>query len=171
MLGLVHLYIGDGKGKTTASVGLALRAFGRDKKVIFSQFLKSGITGELKPLEKLGIKVIRSTKNFGFTHLMDEKTKNECMEERKNIVNRIYEALELEKIDLLVLDEILDALNTDMLPEETLRSLVENKELELVISGRNPPSWLLERADYISEVKKIKHPFDKGVNARIGIES
>jgi len=173
MVGLIHMYIGDGKGKTTATVGLSVRACGRGKRVIFSQFLKSGVTGEIEPLERLGVKVIRSTKQFGFTHLMDEKTKIACKDEQEDIVKRILDVMRVEKIDLLVLDEVLDALNADMLSEKTLKSLVENKdeELELVISGRNPPLWLLEKADYVSDVKKIKHPFDKGISARIGIES
>ena len=112
MKGLIHLYIGDGKGKTTAVVGLSVRACGRNKKVVFAQFLKSGVTGELESLEKLGIKIIRSTKQFGFTHLMDEETRKACRAEHEDIINRINAELKSEDIDLLVLDEILDAVNT-----------------------------------------------------------
>ncbi|MDR2068263.1 MAG: cob(I)yrinic acid a,c-diamide adenosyltransferase [Spirochaetaceae bacterium] len=170
--GLIHLYIGDGKGKTTASLGLSLRAAGRGKTVVFAQFLKTGATGELAPLEKLGIRVIRSTVKLGFTHRMDDFARIRCGEEQRRILALVLEALSAAALDLLVLDEVLDAVNARMLDEGEFRSLVENKppELELVLTGRQPPSWLIDRADYVSEVKKIKHPFDRGIGARIGIE-
>ncbi|MDR2535523.1 MAG: cob(I)yrinic acid a,c-diamide adenosyltransferase [Treponema sp.] len=172
MAGLLHLYIGDGKGKTTAAVGLSVRARGRDKTVVFAQFLKSGITGELRSLEQLGVRVIRSTVSFGFTYQMDEQTKTVCRNEQHHIMNRIAESLKDESVDLLILDEILDAVNSGMLEEQTFRSFVENRDpaLEVALTGRGPGPWLLEIADYVSEIKKIKHPFDKGIQARTGIE-
>jgi cob(I)alamin adenosyltransferase len=170
--GLIHVYIGDGKGKTTASLGLSLRAAGRDKTVVFAQFLKTGATGELRSLEKLGIPVIRSAVALGFTHRMDAQAKILCGEEQRRVLDRVLEVLSAGKIDLLVLDEVIDAVNAGMLDEGEFRSLVEHKppELELVLTGRQPPEWLMDRADYVSEIKKIKHPFDRGINARIGIE-
>ncbi|MDR1031235.1 MAG: cob(I)yrinic acid a,c-diamide adenosyltransferase [Treponema sp.] len=179
MHGLIHLYIGDGKGKTTAAVGLSVRAAGRDKQVLFAQFLKSSPTGELRSLEKLGVRVIRSTLVLGFTHQMDEETKARCKAEQAQIFRGIRAALvpetrdtTINKLALVVLDEVLDALTTGMLAEEELRSLVETKppELELVLTGRNPPAWLLDAADYVSEIRKLKHPYDRGIPARIGIE-
>jgi cob(I)alamin adenosyltransferase len=172
MSGLVHLYIGDGKGKTTASVGLSVRAAGRDKKVVFAQFLKSDATGELRSLETLGIPVIRSAKRLGFTHLMDEAAIAACKAEQQKIWRRIQETVQTGPVDLLVLDEVLDAINMKMLDEQELRSFIENKseELEVVITGRNPSEWLMERADYFTEMKKIKHPYNRGIKARIGIE-
>jgi cob(I)alamin adenosyltransferase len=171
MSGLVHLYIGDGKGKTTASVGLSVRAAGRDKKVIFAQFLKSGVTGELRSLETLGVAVIRSEIPLGFTNQMDEAAKAACKAEQQSIWRRVQEAVQAGP-DLLVLDEVLDAINMKMLDELELRSFIENKsdELEVVITGRNPGEWLMERADYFTEMKKIKHPYNRGIKARIGIE-
>jgi cob(I)alamin adenosyltransferase len=171
--GLIHVYIGDGKGKTTASVGLSVRAAGRDKTVVFAQFLKTETTGELGPLEKLGVRVIRSTVKLGFTHKMDDSARARCGEEQRRILDRVSEILSAHRIDLLVLDEVLDAVNARMLDEGEVRSLVENKapELELVITGRRPPQWLIERADYVSDIKKVKHPFDRGIRARIGIEN
>jgi cob(I)alamin adenosyltransferase len=179
MSGLIHLYIGDGKGKTTAAVGLSVRAVGRDKQVLFAQFLKSSFTGELFALEKLGVRVIRSTLVLGFTHQMNEETKARCKAEQGQILGTIKETLYretrgdgIEDPDLVVLDEVLDAINTGMLDEEDLRSLVETKPsaLELVLTGRNPPAWLLDAADYVSEIKKVKHPYDRRIPARIGIE-
>ncbi|MDR0589177.1 MAG: cob(I)yrinic acid a,c-diamide adenosyltransferase [Spirochaetaceae bacterium] len=169
---LTHLYIGDGKGKTTASIGLSVRAAGRDKTVVFAQFLKTETTGELASLEKLGIRVIRSTVRLGFTHRMDESARSRCGEEQRRILGLVLEALSATTVDLVVLDEVIDALNARMLDEGEVRSLVENKgpELELVLTGRNPPQWLIEKADYVSEIKKIKHPFDRGIRVRTGVE-
>ncbi|MDR1352909.1 MAG: cob(I)yrinic acid a,c-diamide adenosyltransferase [Treponema sp.] len=172
MNGLIHIYAGNGKGKTTAAIGLCVRAAGRGKKIIFAQFLKTQDTGELGSFEKLGITVIRSTLRLGFTNAMDGETKKLCAEEQKKIMKKIRERLSGEAADLLVLDEILDAVNINMLDEAELRSLIENKpaELEIVLTGRNPAPWLAEAADYISDVRKVKHPYDRGIKARAGIE-
>jgi cob(I)alamin adenosyltransferase len=172
MDGLIHIYTGDGKGKTTAAIGLCARAAGRDKKVIFAQFLKTQDTGELNSFEKLGITVIRSTLRLGFTNAMDGAAKRLCAEEQQKIVKEIRDHLSRGKTDLLVLDEILDAVNAGMLDEAELRSLVARKppETELVLTGRNPPAWLTEDAGYISDIRKVKHPYDRGVQARTGIE-
>ncbi|MDR1956064.1 MAG: cob(I)yrinic acid a,c-diamide adenosyltransferase [Treponema sp.] len=170
--GLIHLYIGDGKGKTTAAVGLSVRAAGQDKRVIFSQFLKTGTTGEIRSLERLGIRVIRSEVNLGFTYQMDPSARERCKAEQGTILRRVRELVAAEPVDILVLDEVLDAVNTQMLEEGELRSLIAHKpgSLEVVITGRHPGPWLMEAADYVSEVSKVKHPYDRGITARIGIE-
>jgi cob(I)alamin adenosyltransferase len=170
--GLIHLYIGDGKGKTTASAGLSVRAAGRNKQVVFAQFLKSGGSGETGAMERLGIRVIRSSIRLGFTFQMNEEERKVCRAEQERILGRVREILAAEKIDLLVLDEALDAVNTRMLDEGEFRLFVENKpaELELVLTGRNPAEWMIAAADYVSEIKKIKHPFDRGFEARVGVE-
>ncbi|MDR2495446.1 MAG: cob(I)yrinic acid a,c-diamide adenosyltransferase [Spirochaetaceae bacterium] len=172
MAGLIHVYTGDGKGKTTAAAGLCARARGRDKTVVFSQFLKSGVTGEVASLERLGALVIRSDLRFGFTHEMDAETGAACREEQERLFSRIIAAVREPAADLLVLDEVLDAMNAGMLEERLLRSFLEgrNADLEVVITGRRPGAWLMEMADYVSDVRKVKHPFDRGVAARIGIE-
>jgi cob(I)alamin adenosyltransferase len=170
--GLLHVYTGDGKGKTTAAAGLAVRAAGRGKKVLFAQFLKSGETGELTPLARLGVRIIRSDRRFGFTFKMDGQEKASCGAEQRRLLEEITGAVHQESFDLLVLDEALDALNAGLFDEAVFRSLVETRPagLELVITGRNPPDWLMEQADYVTEMKKRKHPFDRGIAARIGIE-
>ncbi|GHV83424.1 cob(I)alamin adenosyltransferase [Spirochaetia bacterium] len=172
MSGLIHVYTGGGKGKTTAAVGLAVRASGRNKKVIFAQFLKTGKTGELEPLERLGVSVMRSTLDLGWTFKMDAPTKEKCRGEQLRILGEAETSLKNNDVFLLVLDEVLDAVQTGMLDEAVLIRLLENKpaETEVVITGRPVPVWLSEKADYVSEVKKIKHPFDKGIPARVGIE-
>lgn len=173
MGGLVHVYIGDGKGKTTAAIGLSVRAAGRDLQVVVAQFLKSGSSGELRSLETLGIPVIRSEIQLGFTFQMDEATKARCREEQTRILEQVGERLKSGTVDLVVLDEVIDALNTSMLDEAAFRSFVEtyfSYKAEFVLTGRNPPGWLIEKADYVSEVRKVKHPYDRGIHARIGIE-
>jgi cob(I)alamin adenosyltransferase len=170
--GLIHVYTGDGKGKTTAAVGLAVRAAGQGKKGVFAQFLKTGGTGEIAPLTALGVDVVRSARKLGFTFQMDDETKALCREEQRAVLARVREKLADGGVDVLVLDEALDALALGMLAEADVRALLAAKDdaLEIVLTGRPVPPWLTEIADYISEVKKIKHPFDKGIRARAGID-
>jgi cob(I)alamin adenosyltransferase len=172
MKGLIHLYIGGGKGKTTAAAGLCVRAAGRGKKVIFAQFLKGMESGETVSLEKLGVVIIRSSTRFGWLSQMDEPVKTSCGEKQRELLGETAAALEGAAGALVVLDEVLDALNAGMITAEALRDFIEHRgaETELVMTGRNPPSWLLEKADYVSDIQKVKHPFDRGVPAREGIE-
>jgi cob(I)alamin adenosyltransferase len=168
--GLIHLYIGNGKGKTTAAVGLSVRAAGRGKTAVFTQFLKTGETGELKSLEKLGVKIIRGSRNFGWIKDMSAETRSLCREEERRLLRETAQSS--SGAGIVVLDEVLDALNAGFLDGEDIRAFIEGKDggTELVITGRNPPEWLLETADYVSEMKKIKHPYDRGIKARLGIE-
>jgi cob(I)alamin adenosyltransferase len=166
---MIHIYTGDGKGKTTAAIGLAVRAAGSGKKVLFAQFIKSAPSGELNSLAKLGVDIIRSELRLGFTFLMDEKTKTLCREEQQSILSAV---IHKKDADLIILDEALDALKAGVMDEENLRSFVQTlpADKELALTGRPVPEWLAEAADYYSQIKKIKHPFDKGVKARDGIE-
>lgn len=173
-LGLVHIYCGDGKGKTTAAMGLGMRAVGRDKKVLLTQFLKDNETGELNSIEKLGtnfevFKGIPVTKFFKFM------STEEQMETRKEHEERFTEVTKKaidENVDLLILDEIIAATNLELVPLEEVITFLENKPkgLEVVLTGRNPDSKLVQLADYVSEIKAVKHPYEKGINSRIGIE-
>ncbi|MDR3355639.1 MAG: cob(I)yrinic acid a,c-diamide adenosyltransferase [Spirochaetaceae bacterium] len=169
---MIHVYTGDGKGKTTAAVGLAVRAAGSGGKVVFAQFIKSMPSGELAPLEKLGITVIRSRTRFGFTFQMDAATKELCGNEQRRILDDAAAAVRQQGAAMLVLDEVLDALGAAVLDEDSLRALLRSPgiDCEIVLTGRPVPDWLAEAADYHSHVKKIKHPFDRGVKARDGIE-
>jgi cob(I)alamin adenosyltransferase len=154
--GLIHVYTGDGKGKTTAAIGLAMRSTGQGKKVLILQFLKSKVkdAGEITIARKSGIKVI--TFKDQISPLFDPGVK------RSDLKNSIKEALaiSLKKIesnlfDLIVMDEF----NT-----------LVSKRVELVLTGRGAPEELMEIADYVTEIRMIKHPFEKGVKARKGIE-
>jgi cob(I)alamin adenosyltransferase len=170
--GLIHVYTGNGKGKTTAVVGMAVRAAGRGNTVVFAQFLKSGVSGEIPSMKKLGIDIVRSDKQLGFTFNMDEATKKICRAEQEMVLKKALQLCVEKKAVLLVLDEVLDALGLGMLEEASLRSAIASRpeQTELALTGRPVPPWIEELADYYSEVKKIKHPFDRGVAARKGIE-
>lgn len=171
--GLIHIYCGDGKGKTTAAMGLAVRAAGCENQVLIVQFLKGQETGELRSLARIPeITVLRGKASSKFTFQMDERELQQTYDlNSKNLLTAVETARE-GKCDLLILDEILGALSCDLIDSDLLRSLVEQKPeaLELVLTGRNPPQWLLDHADYVTEMVKRKHPFDQGIPARKGIE-
>ena len=174
--GLIHLYIGDGKGKTTAAAGLAARAAGCGRRVVFAQFLKGSRTGEAASLEALGIRVVRSGQDYGFCWDMDVDRREACHAEQSRIFAEARDAVFVRAgaapADLLALDEALDALAEDLLDEEELRAFIAGKPegLELVLTGRDAPEWLKEKAGYITEMKKVRHPYDKGILARESIE-
>lgn len=171
MKGYIHIYCGDGKGKTTAAVGLAVRACGAGWRVVFAQFLKGPDSAERLALGKLpGITLARVPESVKFTFQMDAAEKDQaalfCAEQLK-------EAFELaQNADLLILDEAFGAVSSGLLEETSLLEAIQKKPegLELVMTGRNPGERILQTADYISEIIKRKHPFDEGVTARKGIE-
>lgn len=169
---MIHIYTGDGKGKTTAALGLAVRAAGRGMKVIFAQFIKTAPSGELEPLAKLGVRVIRSGLKLGFTFQMNESEKKLCFEEQRRILGEAADSARRNSVDMIVLDEVLDAINASVLDEQSLRSFISTlpESCEIVLTGRPVPEWAANAADYYSLIKKIKHPFDKGIKARDGIE-
>lgn len=171
--GLTHVYYGSGKGKTTAALGLAIRASGSGKKVVIVQFLKDSDTGELISLRRLpGITVLRGTAAKVFVRDMNA----EQLDETKVIQNQnLIKALEIvasEQCDLLILDEALDAYQLGLLDENLFLNLVKYKPdfLELVITGHKPEEKIIKAADYVTEMVKIKHPYDCGITARKGIE-
>jgi cob(I)alamin adenosyltransferase len=169
--GLVHIYCGDGKGKTTAAMGLALRAAGRGMKVLVLQFLKNGQTGELAALSQIdGVTVISAREGKRFFWEMSEEEKRKAYD--AHMEKWMYAAKHAGRYDLMILDEAVGAYGCGLLDRESLLDFLDNKPkgLEVVLTGRNPAKELMERADYISEIKKIRHPFDRGVGARKGIE-
>ena len=172
-LGLIHIYTGDGKGKTTASLGLALRAAGAGFNVFILQFLKSWDTSELKSLELIpNIKIIRGKEGNVFTFSMTAEQLVKSKEIHMSNFKVAKEAAFNGKCDVLVLDEVIGAYNRNLLDREDLLNFLDNKpdHLEVILTGRNPAEELKDRADYISEIQKIRHPFDKGIPARKGIE-
>ncbi len=176
MKGLIHVYHGDGKGKTTAAIGLAVRAAGTGIPVVAVRFIKTDRSGELVSLERLpGVHVIPTEKNFKFTIFMSDEEKGEARVLCTRMMESAFaKALELaaEGSVLLVMDEILDAVNCCFVAKSRLIELLKGRldGLEVVMTGRNPATELLDLADYITEMKKVKHPYDQGVRARKGIE-
>lgn len=171
--GLIHIYCGDGKGKTTASIGLAVRCSGHGNHVLFVQFLKSRPTGELNSLALLpNIEVMRGKETKKFTFQMNDEEKAEVKREHLQLFDKVKDKCAVEHVDLLILDEVIGACNTGVFDINALLDFLKNKpaELEVVMTGRNPADKLVELADYVSEVCKRKHPFSRGIPARTGIE-
>lgn len=168
MTGLVHLYWGEGKGKTTAAMGLALRALGAGRRVVIVQFLKGRQTGEIPLLEQLGARVLRGKAGQKFSFQMGEE---ERVETRALQTENLRRALECDA-DLLVLDEACAAWQKDLVDRELLQRAVLDRPQgrEVVLTGRNPPDWMREAADYSTEMKCHRHPFEKGIPAREGVE-
>lgn len=166
--GLVHLYCGNGKGKTTAAMGLALRALGQGMQVVVVQFLKNGTSGELEPLKKLGAAVYSGQPGAKFTFQMNAEEKAQATKENNA---RLAEALQ-QPCDLLILDEICAARNSGMVDEALAKQAVLERpqHREVVLTGRNPEAWMVEAADYITEMQPRRHPYEQGIPARKGIE-
>ena len=172
--GLIHIYYGTGKGKTSAALGLALRAAGYGKKVVIVQFLKSWKCGEHNTLPNLqGITLIRGkTVKKKFISEMTDEEKQLTKEWQEKSLKKALDLVEKKQCDVLILDEIIDAGNLGMISDKKLKELILNKpvSLELVLTGHDPNPLLLEQADYVTEMVKHKHPYDTGINARKGIE-
>ena len=184
-LGLVHVITGDGKGKTTASLGLAVRALGSNLRIYMIQFLKSGSTGELYTIKKyltnmkiiqFGVDAIKERqksllefrdKGSKFIFNPDEEEKEAAVmgfEFAKKIINS-------KEYDLVILDEINVVLNKGLVPIDEVMDLIkEHGNVELIFTGRDAPKEIIEAADYVNVVNKIKNPWDKGIKARKGIE-
>ena len=171
--GLVHIYCGDGRGKTTAALGLAIRAAGRGKRVLIARFLKTDDSGEVPVLRQIpGIRLKPCEKSFGFYSRMTEDERREAGEYYRTLFREAWREGVGEKFDMILLDEIMAACRYGLVPEEELLTCIREKPggLEVVMTGRDPSEDLLETADYVSEVCKRKHPYDRGVAAREGIE-
>jgi cob(I)alamin adenosyltransferase len=171
--GLIHVYYGYGKGKTTTALGLALRASGRDFKVVIVQFLKDTPSGELKQLALLpGVTVIRGKAGRPFVRDMNDAEKSATKQKHDDNLRQAFLHIESGKCDLLILDEALDAYQLGLLDDLMLSNLIQQKPptLELVITGHKPTDWIIDKADYVTEMVKHKHPYNTGVKARKGIE-
>jgi len=173
MAGLIHIYTGNGKGKTTTAVGLAVRAIGFGLKVCYSSFHKNPDKygyHEIAVLDKFGAKVLIFAK--GHPHLDKTLDENEIRADVAKGIETLSELLKTEKLDLLIMDEILISVRDGYLEEAKLLEFIDNKpeNLELVLTGRGATCAVIEKADYVSEICKIAHPFDKGITSRGGIE-
>jgi cob(I)alamin adenosyltransferase len=169
--GLVQVYTGNGKGKTTAAFGLALRAIGRGLKVYIIQFIKGGFDyGELYIVDKLPNLALKAFGRGRFvTEKPAEKVDVEFAEEALVLAEEVVKSGEY---DIVILDEINVALNLKLVKIEKVLKLIKNKpkHVELVLTGRYAPNEIVEAADLVTEMKEVKHPFNEGFQARKGIE-
>lgn len=170
MKGYVHVYTGDGKGKTTAALGLALRAIGAGLKVYIAQFIKKGNYSEINALKRFSDCV--TVEQFGRGRFTRGKPTPEDIEAARKGLMRVKEILSSRQHHIVILDEINVAVSYGIFSPEDLLDIIDRKpdEIELIITGRNAAPEIVEKADLVSEVKAIKHYFQSGVKARIGIE-
>lgn len=169
--GLTHIYCGDGKGKTTCAFGLALRCAGCGYRVRIVQFLKGGETGEIHAVQRIPeVEILRAKQGTKFTFQMDEAERRQAAADHAALLEQAFRGT--DDIRLLVLDEIMAACTTGMVDECRLISLLVHKpaQLEVVMTGRDPSVRLLALADYVTEMRKIRHPYERGIAARRGIE-
>ncbi len=176
--GMVQVFWGSGRGKTSAALGTALRALGRGFNVHLVQFLKGGIEGtesfddygELIALNKFPN---FSFERFGFREWVIGNPKPEHMEQAQRALASAKFAVKMGKYDLVVIDECLYAVQLGILPEQEIVELMKSKakNTELILTGSHRPlEKIFEAADLVTEMRKIKHPFDRGIGARKGIE-
>jgi cob(I)alamin adenosyltransferase len=175
--GLVQIYTGDGKGKTTAAFGLALRAAGQGNKVLIYQFLKppSLDIGERFALELGAVRIRTEAIDIPWDvseSLKDEKTVARMQAAISEVLERIAQTAEKKFYDVLILDEIVYCISKGLAKLEELKSIIDRKDpaVEIILTGSGATRELIEMADLVTEMKKIKHPFDKGLPARRGIE-
>lgn len=170
MQGYVQVYTGNGKGKTTASLGLTLRAVGAGLKVYIIQFLKKGDYSEIKALEKFSGQV--TIEQFGLGKFVKGKPSLDDVVAGKKGYDTVTEVLEKGEHDVVVIEEGNVAVNVGLITEEMLLRLIDIKKehVELIITGRNATDKLIEKADLVTEMREIKHYYKKGVKARVGIE-
>ena len=172
--GYVQVYTGDGKGKTTAAVGQAIRSAGNGLKVYMLQFLKTGESGELEIAKLLGDKfqIYRFQSVEGFFWNLNDEEKAVLQTEVNTGYKFAMEVIKNNSCDIFILDEIMGVLSNKLLTDEQVIDIIDNKpiNMELILTGRNAPKSIIDKADLVSEINNIKHYIDKGVYAREGIE-
>lgn len=173
MESFVHIYIGDGKGKSTAALGLALRAAGADLRVLYCQFLKQENASELTSLALIpNITVQKGEPTDGFLFFMDEEQRAAAAASALSRLETAKAHLQSGNFDIVVLDEFLWLLSSEILSVEEALALIRSRaaNCELVLTGGHAPAEIIDAADYVSDIQKIRHPFDRDIPARRGIE-
>jgi cob(I)alamin adenosyltransferase len=170
MDGLIQVYFGNGKGKTTAALGLALRAAGRGKEVLIVQFMKKWDYGELHSIQlipQISVKTF-GTKDFVYKG----EAKEVDYQEAKKAFTEGVQGAKSGKFDIIIFDELNVAIDFELLELQQVLDFLEQKpeDIEIIITGRNAPQEIIDKADLVTEMREVKHPYQKGVQARIGIE-
>jgi len=170
MKGYVQVYTGDGKGKTTAVLGLSIRAAGAGLKVFIAQFIKNGDYSEIKALKRFSDLI--TVEQFGLGCFIRGKPTSEDMEAARKGIEKVKSIITSGNYKIVILDEANVAVKLGLFPAEDILSIMADKpeEVEIVITGRNADQRIIEKSDLVTEMKEIKHYFQKGVKARIGIE-
>ena len=172
--GLLHLYYGDGKGKTTTGMGLCVRAAGYGYRVLIYQFMKNNKTSERNVLQQFpNITFVNGLEQekFSFQMTLSEKLERKTYYEKQ--FRKITAKAAQEDYDLLFFDELIYTIRAGLFDEQILLDYLKKEKpehLEVILTGQQPSDELVELADYVSEIRKIKHPFDQGLPARPGIE-
>ena len=170
--GLIQVYTGNGKGKSTAAFGLALRASGCEMRTAIVQFMKKGEWyGEIKAFRNLPLVDIYSYGGGGFLK-KGVAPDAENLKLAADAMAKAYELMQDESLDILILDELNNAIYFDLVTEEDAIQLLKAKpeNLEIVVTGRNATERIMDMADLVTEMREIKHPYQKGIQARKGIE-
>lgn len=168
--GYVHVYTGDGKGKTTAAIGLAIRAAGAGLRVLFVQFIKGMAYSEITALKKLSDCIC--VRQYGRGRFIKGEPCSEDIDAAGRGLTEIEQALTNDGYDMVVLDEANVAIQCSLFPIEKLVELIAAKppHVEMVITGRYAHPFLLDCADVVTEMKEVKHYYQRGITARVGIE-
>lgn len=171
--GCIHIYCGNGKGKTTTGMGLSTRAAGYGYQVLIYQFMKNNSTSERNILEKVpNIKFVDGLECEKFSFQMTDEEKSERKDFYECQFRMLLQLMEEEPFDVVFFDELIYTINAGLFDESILVEFLRNKpeHLEVILTGQKPSQTLIDLADYVSEIRKIKHPFDKGLCSRKGIE-
>lgn len=171
--GCIHIYCGNGKGKTTTGMGLCTRAAGFGYRVLIYQFMKNNKTSERRILEQVpNITFVDGLEQEKFSFQMTPEEKTERKSYYESQFRKITEKAEREEYNILFCDELIYTIDAGLFDEEILLDYLKKKpeHLEVILTGQNPSEQLIKLADYVSEIQKIKHPFDQGLPARKGIE-
>ena len=168
--GFVHIYTGNGKGKTTASIGLAIRSFGTGKRVFIAQFAKSGESAEIKTIRERLPEII--VKQYGLDHFIKGEPSQEDIDVASKGLAEVREVIASGEYDLIILDEINIALYYHLFKVQDVKEIILNRpsNMEIVLTGRYADEELIDIADIVTEMKEIKHYYSKGISARKGIE-
>ena len=170
MKGYVQVYTGDGKGKTTAAIGLSIRAAGAGLKVYIAQFIKMGDYSEIKALKRSSDLI--TVEQFGLGRFIKGKPSEEDIEAAKAGIEKVKSLMVSGDYDIIILEEASVAAKCGLISVNDILDLISSKpeNMELVITGRGADPEVVEKADLVTEMKEIKHYFQKGVTARVGIE-
>jgi len=169
--GLIYVFTGNGKGKTTAAVGQAVRFSGQGFKVLMVQFIKQIVSGEVAPLKKLGVEIYPM--GLGYVGILsDQKEKETHVQAAQRALDFAKKKIAEEEFDLLVLDEVNNSVHLGLLEVGEVVDFLKNRpqELSVILTGRDAPAQFKEMADLVSEVKDVKHPYEKGISAKKGSE-